>query len=97
MDSTKLINFFRDNNIQFKITVQGKKEDLEKEGFNENHPFAYFLDEDDDKHGVQYRIDFKGQLPDEFKDLTPESNKNRINNNKLIKDMLSKGCHLGNN
>lgn len=105
MDSSDLIRYFRTNNIRFRIEVEGKESDLIREGINFNYPDSIVvLEEDANKRGVEYRLYFNGNIPNQYEYLVrcnsffhTDIYKNIINNNALIKDMLKNGCHFGNN
>lgn len=102
MDSSDLINYFKSNNVRFRIEVEGKASDLQWEGIKPNGDNSVkVLPEYSNKWGVEYRLYFNGNVPDKYQYLVIQNSfyntdmyKNVINNN-LIRDMLStENCHL---
>ena len=55
MDSSDLINYFKSNNVRFRIEVEGKASDLQWEGIKPNGDnYVKVLPEYSNKWGVEY-------------------------------------------
>lgn len=106
MDSSDLINYFKSYKAKFRIEVEGRESSLKIEGieFNDSADYIKIFHEGTNKWACEYRLYFNGDVPDNYRDMVRENSfynttdyKKVINNNELIKDMLNRGCHLGNN
>lgn len=101
-----LVQYFKHNNIRFRIEVEGKISDLKRQGISpDRYNSVKVLPDYSNKWGVEYRLYFNGNVPDKYQYLVRQNffyntdrYKNVINNNNLIRDMLStENCHLGEN
>ena len=99
MDSSDLINYFKSNNVRFRIEVEGKASDLQWEGIKPNGDNSVkVLPEYSNKWGVEYRLYFNGNIPDKYQYLVRQNSfyntdmyKNVINNNGILFYSMWKG------
>lgn len=106
MDSSDLIKDFKSQKPKFRIEVEGRESSLKREGieFNDSPDYIRSFPEGANKWGCEYRLYFNGDVPDNYRDMVCENSfyntteyKKVINSKELIKDMLNRGCHLGDN